>query len=59
VQTLNSAIRAALADPEVKKRLATLSAEPWSASSDDFDKFIRKEAALIAKLAKKAGIEPN
>lgn len=59
VQILSSAIRAALADPEVMKRLAALSAEPWVASSDDFDKFIRKDAALIGKLAKKAGIEPN
>ena len=59
VQMLNSAIRAALADPEVKKRLATLSAEPWAGSPEDFDRFIRKEAALIAKLAKKAGIEPE
>lgn len=59
VQMLNSAIRAALADPEVKKRLATLSAEPWVSSPEDFDRFIRKETALIAKLAKKAGIEPE
>ena len=59
VQMLNSAIRAALADPEVKKRLATLSAEPWAGSAEDFDRFIRKEAALIARLAKKAGIEPE
>ena len=59
VQLLNSAIRIALADPDVKKRLATLSAEPWVASSEDFDRFIRKDAALIVKLAKKAGIEPE
>ena len=58
-QTLNTAIHAALADTEVKKRLATLSVEPWVASPDDFDKFIRKEAALILKVAKKAGIEPE
>ena len=59
VQMLNAAIRAALADPEVKKRLATLSAEPWLGSPEDFDKFIRKEVGMTLKLAKKAGIEPE
>ena len=59
VQMLNTAIRTALGDAEVKKRLATLSAEPWAGSPEDFDKFIRKEAALIVKVAKKAGIEPE
>lgn len=59
VQMLNTAIRTALADPEFKKRLTTLSAEPWLASPEDFDKFIRKDVAQTIQLAKKAGIEPE
>ena len=59
VQALNAAIRAALADPEVKKRLTMLSAEPWLGSPGDFDKFIRKDVAQTIRLAKKAGIEPE
>ncbi len=59
VQQLNTAIQAALNDPEVKKRLAALSIEPWSASPEDFDKFIHKDVDLNIKLAKKAGIEPE
>ena len=59
VQKLNEAIRTALGDPGLNKRLAGLSIEPWTASPEDFDKFIRKEVDLNLKLAKKAGIEPE
>ena len=57
VQELNTAIRTAMSSPEVKKRLTTLSVAPWMGSPDDFDKFIRKQAAQTIQLAKKAGIE--
>jgi tripartite-type tricarboxylate transporter receptor subunit TctC len=59
VQKLNAAIQAALNEPEVKKRLANLSIEPWLATSDEFDKFIRREVDLNLKLARKAGLEPE
>lgn len=59
VQKLNAAIAEALNSPEIKKRLAGLSIEPWSASPDEFDKFIRHEVALNLKLAKRAGLEPE
>lgn len=59
VQKLNAAIRAALTEPDVKKRLAALSIEPWSDTPEEFDKFIRKEVELNLKLAKRAGIEPE
>lgn len=59
VQKLNAAIQAALGDAEVKKRLANLSIEPWSATPEEFDKFIRRDVELNIKLAKKAGIEPE
>ena len=56
---LLAAIRAAMANPEVRKRLTTLAADPWMGTPDDFDKFIRREAAQTIRLAKKAGIEPE
>ena len=59
VQKLNAAIAEALNSPEIKKRFAVLSIEPWSASPDEFDKFIRHEVALNLKLAKRAGLEPE
>lgn len=59
VQQLSAAIRAALDDPAMKKRLAALSIEPWTASPEDFDKFIRKDVELNLALARKAGIEPE
>jgi tripartite-type tricarboxylate transporter receptor subunit TctC len=59
VQRLNAAIRAALADAEVKKKLASFSVEPWIAGPEDLDKFVRKEVALTIKVAKQAGIEPE
>lgn len=59
VQKLNAAIQAAQNDPEVKKRLANLMIEPWSATPEEFDKFIHREVELNLKLAKRAGIEPE
>lgn len=59
VQKLNAAIAEALNNPEVRKRLTALSIEPWSASPDEFDKFIRNEVSLNLKLAKRAGLEPE
>ena len=59
VQKLNDAIRAALNEPEVLKRLRSLSIEPWASTPDEFDRFIRNEVDLNLKLAKKAGLEPE
>lgn len=59
LQELNGAIRNAMSGAEVKKRLATLAADPWMGTPDDFDRFIRREAAQTLRLAKKAGIEPE
>ena len=41
----------------IKKRLATLSAEPWGTSPEEFDRFIRKEVAQTLKLAAGGGTE--
>ena len=44
-------------EPEVKKRLATLSAEPWNSGPEDFDKFIRAEFGKWSGVAKQAGVK--
>lgn len=59
IQRLNAAIRAALAEAEVKRKLAAFSVEPWIAGPEDLDRFVRKEVALIIGIAKQAGIEPE
>ncbi len=59
LQTLNSAIRDALASPEVKKRMDVLSVSPWPQSPEDFDKFLRKELEVTLNVARKAGIQPE
>ena len=59
VAELNAPIRSAMSSPDVRQRLATLSAEPWMGSPEEFDRFIRKEAASTLRVAKKAGIEPE
>jgi tripartite-type tricarboxylate transporter receptor subunit TctC len=59
LQELNGAIRTAMSNAEVKKRLATLAADPWMGSPEEFDRFIRGEAAQTIRLARKAGIEPE
>ena len=59
VKKLNSAIHAALEDPEVKKKMASLFMEPWPQSPEEFGNFIRKDVDLNITLAKKAGIEPE
>ncbi|MES2612533.1 MAG: tripartite tricarboxylate transporter substrate-binding protein [Pseudomonadota bacterium] len=57
LQTLNSAIRDALASAEVKKRMDVLSVSPWPQSPEDFDKFLRKEVEVTLNVARKAGIQ--
>ena len=54
-----AALRAAAANPEVRKRLATIAADPWMSTPEEFDRFLRNEAAQTVRLAKKAGIEPE
>lgn len=54
-----AAVRTAATNTDVRKRLATLAADPWMTSPEDFDRFLRAEAAQTQRLAKKAGIEPE
>ncbi len=48
-----------LNDPDVRKRLATLGAEPGGQSPEEFDARIRSEIEIWSKVAKSAGIKPE
>jgi tripartite-type tricarboxylate transporter receptor subunit TctC len=56
---LNEAINAALADPQVKARLADMGAEPMSTTPAMFGSFITTETEKWAKVIKFAGIKPE
>ena len=59
VKKLNKAINAALADPNMKKRLTDLGAAVFAGSPADFGKFIADETVKWAKVVKSAGIRPE
>ena len=54
---LNKEIIAALADPEIKARLADLGSEPLAMTSADFGKLLADEAEKWAKVIKAANIK--
>ena len=57
VEKLNQEINAALADPNMKKRLTDLGCAVFAGSSADFGKFIADETEKWAKVIKSAGIK--
>jgi tripartite-type tricarboxylate transporter receptor subunit TctC len=59
VEQLNGAIRTVLSTPAVRQKIENFSAEPWLASPQELDAFIRSEVPAIQALAKKAGIDPE
>ncbi len=48
-----------LHDPDVRKRLATLGAEPGGQSPEEFDARVRSEIEIWSKVARSAGIKPE
>ena len=58
VQTLNREIRAALADPMFKTRLAEFGGVPMAMSPSEFGKLISDETEKWAKVIAFAGIKP-
>jgi len=58
VAKLNTEISAGVNDPDTKKRLVGVGAEPRAMSSADFDKFMAAEIAKYAKVIKFAKIKP-
>lgn len=59
VQLLNEAIRKILQDPELKKRLATIGNEVFTATSGDSQAFIAKEIRLWGEAAATSGVKPS
>ena len=59
VEKLNSAINAALADPQMKAHLVDLGCAVFAGSPTDFGKFITDETEKWAKVVKFAGIKPQ
>jgi tripartite-type tricarboxylate transporter receptor subunit TctC len=59
VEKLNNEINAALADPNMKKRLTDLGAAVFAGSPADFGKFIADETEKWAKVVRAANIKPE
>jgi tripartite-type tricarboxylate transporter receptor subunit TctC len=57
IAKLNGAVNAALAEPEVTKKLADLQFTPnRKLSPDELDRFVKSETARFAKLVQQAGV---
>lgn len=54
---LNAAVRASLARPETKKRLAALGAITQASSPEEFTAFLKKDAERWARVIKAAGVK--
>jgi tripartite-type tricarboxylate transporter receptor subunit TctC len=59
VGKLNGALRQALADPAVVKRMSEMGATVTPGSAADFGAFVRKETAKWTKVIKAANIQPD
>jgi tripartite-type tricarboxylate transporter receptor subunit TctC len=56
VETLNKAVKAALADPKMQERVAQLGGTPMPMSAEEFGKLLVDETAKWAKVVKFANI---
>jgi len=59
VDKLNAAVRAALAKPEVKDRIAGFAAEPAPGTAEDLAVFVQAQLKSWGKSIKDAGIQPE
>ena len=59
VDRLHGAVKAALSDPEVRKKLSDQGADPVGSTPEEHDKFNRAEIEKWIKVARGAGIEPQ
>ena len=59
VAKLNAQINRALQTPEVKERLANMGAVPMSMSPEQFDAYLRDEAAVLGNVMRAAGAKVN
>ena len=59
VDKISKDIARALAAPDVRERLAKLSAETMSMTPAEFARFVRSEAESVARIVRAAGIKPQ
>ena len=59
VNRLNRDIVSILNQPDIQKRMRTLGAEPAPTTPAELDKHVAQELAMVFKLAKAAGLEPQ
>ena len=59
VQKLNQELRAILAEPEVRQKLALQGAEPAPTDPESFAKLIRDDVAKWTDVIRSAGIRPE
>jgi tripartite-type tricarboxylate transporter receptor subunit TctC len=59
IAKLNAAAREAMADPEVKARLAQMNVQPGGGTPEELGSRIREEIAEYRAIAPKVGIEPQ
>jgi tripartite-type tricarboxylate transporter receptor subunit TctC len=59
VNRLHDEVVKALNTPEVKERFATLGADAWTLSPEQFDAYIKDEIKTNAVLVKAAGLQPT
>jgi tripartite-type tricarboxylate transporter receptor subunit TctC len=59
IERLNRELRAIIADPKVKERLAAIGFDAFSSTPEELDAFVREDFAKWARWVKDAGIEPE
>jgi tripartite-type tricarboxylate transporter receptor subunit TctC len=59
VNRLNRDVVSILNQPDIQKRMRSLGAEPAPTTPAEFDKHVAREVAIVLKLAKAAGLEPQ
>lgn len=59
VEKLNAEVVRALGEPGVQQRLRAIGLEPLPSTPAQFDKLLAEQYAMVAGLAKKAGIQPQ
>jgi len=55
VARLNAAVRAALADPDVRARLAAQGAQPTAGSPEDYARYLRDEVERWGRVVAESG----
>jgi tripartite-type tricarboxylate transporter receptor subunit TctC len=59
VKRLNAAMTEALRHPDVVKTMRNLGAEPAPMTPEELDRFVAGDLAMVAKVARAAGIQPE